>query len=59
MLIEYDGNGYWHKSESAKQRDKEKEIFAIERGYKFLRISKKESKNPELILKIKKLSELW
>lgn len=58
LLIEYDGNGYWHKSESAKQRDKEKENFAIELGYKFLRISKKESKNPELILKIKKLAEL-
>lgn len=55
ILIEYDGNGYWHKSSQIIEHDKKKELFAINNGYIFLRVSKQEVKNPELILKIKQL----
>lgn len=57
ILIEYDGEGYWHSDEETIKKDKEKEIFAIKNGYKIIRVSLKETKNPEFILKLKKMLE--
>lgn len=54
LIIEYDGNGYYHP-ESQLKRDLEKEIFAIKNNFIFLRISLKESLNPNTIIKIQKL----
>lgn len=57
ILIEYDSTGFWHNSESRKQLDKEKEKFALDNNYIFMRVSLEYSKNPELIIKLKKLLE--
>lgn len=54
LIIEYDGVGYYHPQEQLK-RDKKKEIFAINNDFIFLRISLKESLNPNTIIKIKEL----
>jgi very-short-patch-repair endonuclease len=50
-IIEYDGEGYYHQN---KEYDKIKEDFAISKGYKILRISYKDFKNPLTFIKIKK-----
>lgn len=55
ILIEYDGGGFWHSTESTKVRDVEKENIAIQNNYKILRVSDKSSKDPELIIKIKNI----
>lgn len=41
ILIECDGE-YWHSFTDAIKRDKKKDILAIEKGYKLLRLSEKE-----------------
>ena len=48
-ILEYDGI-YYHKSK--KDRDKEKEQFAINSGYKFLRIPSEEMKNIDTFKRI-------
>lgn len=53
LLIEYDSDGFFHKSEQSKQKDNEKEKFAKENGYQFLRLSKTDVSDIETILKIK------
>lgn len=55
ILIEYDGEGYWHSDPEQIRKDKEKENFAIKNGYKIVRVSLEETKNPEFILKLKKM----
>lgn len=57
LLIEYDGEGYWHNDGNTKIRDKRKENVAIQYGYKILRVSYKSSKEPELIIQIKQILE--
>lgn len=57
LLIEYDGEGYYHNSVKAKKQDKIKEELAINKGYKFLRLSNTDIKKPEIILQIKKIIE--
>lgn len=54
ILIEYDSDGYFYQDDT-KERDKEKENFAKENGYIFLRFSKKDIHNIDTLLKIKKL----
>lgn len=54
ILIEYDSAGKYH-SDSEKEQDQLKETFAKENGYKFLRLTKKDIKNPETINMIKQL----
>lgn len=54
LLIEYDSINKYHGNET-KEKDKFKETFAKENGYKFLRLSKEDVLNPETINKIKKL----
>lgn len=55
ILIEYDGNGFYHSSEEAKNQDKNKETFAIEHNYIFIRISDKSAKDPNTLIKIKNI----
>lgn len=54
ILVEYDSVGKYH-NDSEKERDQLKESFAKENGYKFLRLTKEDVKNPETINKIKQL----
>ena len=54
LLIEYDSVGTYH-NDSEKEHDQLKESFAKENGYKFLRLTKEDTKNPETINKIKQL----
>lgn len=54
LLIEYDADGFYHSSEKQKIVDKDKEEKAHMSGYKFMRISKKELKDPNLINIIEK-----
>ena len=55
LIIEYDGRGYWHQNTKTKQRDKMKELFALNKGYKILRVSDVDIKKPELIIQIKNI----
>lgn len=55
LIIEYDGDGYYHQGEKSFKRDKNKEILAINNNFIFLRISLNEALNPNTIIKIKKL----
>jgi len=55
LLIEYDSDGKFHESKSVKINDKEKENFAKENGYSFLRLSKKEAQDINTIIKIKNM----
>lgn len=57
LIIEYDGNGYYHSDEKTLERDKEKEEFALKNGYVFMRLSLSEAKNIDLLTKIKKILE--
>ncbi len=53
LLIEYDGE-YWHSSEETKKNDKFKNELAIKNGYGIFRVCSNESKNIDILLKIKK-----
>lgn len=55
LIIEYDGEGFYHSSDEQYLKDKEKEEYAIQKGYKFLRLSKQGIKDPELIIRIKNI----
>ena len=55
LIIEYDGEGVYHLSDEQCLKDKEKETFAVQKGYKFLRLSKQDIKDPELIVRIKNI----
>ena len=55
LIIEYDGEGVYHSSDEQCLKDKEKETFAVQKGYKFLRLSKQDIKDPELIVRIKNI----
>ena len=52
LLIEYDSTGKYHDPKN--DQDKLKEEFAINNGYKFLRLTKSDIKNPQTIEIIKK-----
>ena len=54
LLIEYDGD-YWHSQEKNIQNDRVKNELANEYGYKLFRILDSESKDPNIILKIKNI----
>lgn len=54
LLIEYDSTGKYHSNDTS-EKDKFKETFAKENGYKFLRLSKEDALNPETINNIRKL----
>jgi len=55
ILIEYDSDGYFHSNEEVLKKDLDKESFAKENGYKFLRLSKDDIKDINTIKKIEKL----
>lgn len=55
LLIEYDSVGTYHKTKKERFQDTLKENFAKENGYKFLRLTKEDTKNPKTIDKIKHL----
>ena len=55
LIIEWDG-AYWHSTEKAQINDKDKEELAIKNGYMLFRVKEKESKQIELLLKIKELA---
>lgn len=55
ILIEYDGSGYYHQDEDRREQDKNKETFAIENNYIFMRISDKSAKDPNTLIKIKNI----
>ena len=50
FIIEYDG--LFYHNENNYQRDKEKENFAIDLGYKFIRVSSKDFKNIDIYKQI-------
>lgn len=53
ILIEYDSDGQYHQTDEVKEKDNIKEIFALENGYIFLRLSKKDIKDINTLLFIK------
>mgnify|MGYP004451770103 CR=1 FL=1 len=55
LLIEYDGKGCFHSSESAKERDKQKDIFARKNGYKLIRATDVDRKTVEYFKTIDKI----
>ena len=57
IIIEYDGNGYFHKDKNIIKKDKEKELLAIKKNYVFIRLSYEESKNINFLLKLKNILE--
>ena len=59
LLIEYDGCNFYHNTDKQLTRDKEKEDFAIKHNYIFMRISDIDVKNPNLLIKIKKILETY
>ena len=54
LIIEYDGD-YWHSSPDKKEKDIEKNEIAKNNGYEIYRVLDSNSKNPEIIIDIKKL----
>lgn len=57
IIIEYDGDGYFHSDENVIKRDKKKEELALKNGYVFMRVSNKETKEIDFLIKLKKLLE--
>ena len=57
LLIEYDSVGKFHQEERALLNDKEKEEFAINNGYSFLRLSLEDTKDINTLIKIKSILE--
>lgn len=55
LMIEYDGEGYYHNDQKTIEYDIKKENFAKEKGYNFIRLSYKDIHNIETLLKIKEL----
>ena len=55
LLIEYDSKGQYHSDDNALANDKNKEDFAINNNYKFLRLTKDDILDPNIIYKIKEL----
>lgn len=55
LLIEYDSKQTYHQTQQQLCRDKEKEEFAINNGYSFLRLTKEDILCPETINKIRDL----
>lgn len=53
LLVEYDGE-YWHSSEETKKNDKFKDELAISHGFGIFRVASQESKNIDVLLKLKK-----
>lgn len=54
ILIEFDGE-YWHSLERAKINDKEKNEIAKKNGFTLIRVKDSESKNIEILIKIKSI----
>ena len=57
LLIEYDSDGYFHRDEKIKEKDINKEQFAIDNGYKFLRLTKNDILDINTVIKIKNILE--
>ena len=57
LLIEYDSDGYFHKEERIKEKDLNKENFALENGYAFLRLNKDDIFDINTIARIKNILE--
>lgn len=55
LLIEYDSDGFYHSSEKTISKDINKEKFAKENGYDFLRLTKKDILDINTIIKIKNI----
>lgn len=55
LLIEYDSDGFFHTSEESISKDIDKEKFAKENGYKFLRLTKKDILDINTVIKIKNI----
>lgn len=55
LLIEYDSVGKFHADDEAIKNDIEKENFAKENGYNFLRLTKDDVKDINTIIKIKNI----
>lgn len=51
LIIEYDGTGYYHQNDVI-QHDNEKELWARENGYNFLRLTYKETTNINILNEI-------
>ena len=56
LLIEYDSEGFFHKDYN-KKHDLDKENFAKENGYYFLRLKKEEATDISILTKIKNILE--
>jgi very-short-patch-repair endonuclease len=56
ILIEFDGD-YWHSLKGAKKSDKIKDNIALKNGFNLIRVKESESKNIEVLLKIKEIYE--
>lgn len=55
LLIEYDSEKTYHQTEEQKDRDLKKEKYALDNGYKFLRLTKTDILCPKTIDDIRKL----
>lgn len=55
LLIEYDSDGFFHSTEESICKDINKEQFAKDNGYKFLRLSKKDILDINTVIKIKNI----
>lgn len=54
LIIEFDGE-YWHSLDKNIKNDIEKNKLAIDNGYSIFRVSDKKAKDPNVIIKIKKI----
>lgn len=52
-IIEYDSKGHYHEKEKDKKNDSEKEKYAIENGYNFMRLNYDEIKEISILNRIK------
>lgn len=57
LLIEYDSDGFFHSSDEETKKDLEKEKFAKENGYAFLRLNKSDILDINTVKKIKDILE--